>query len=132
MFLSRKRKSYMRWSHETNVSLTGVRDTISSHRGEFYACEVHLHVRGVLHYTPYTNIFFPCHRQHGYALMLSCFLCLNFFLYNFLLPLPLPQLFFLTYLMYGVSLVQELVIMLVCPFWFSNEIVYSFYLFEWI
>ena len=42
----------MRWSHETSVSLTGVRDTISLHKGEFYTCEVHLHVKWVLHYTP--------------------------------------------------------------------------------
>lgn len=61
----------MRWSHETSVSLTSVRDTISLHKSEFYTCEVYLHVRGVLHYTPYTNLFFPCHRQDGYAFMLS-------------------------------------------------------------
>ena len=71
MFLSHKRKSYMRWSHETSVSLTGIRDTISLHKCEFYTCEVHLHVRWVLHYIPYTNLFFPCHRQDGYAFMLS-------------------------------------------------------------
>lgn len=121
----------MRWSHETNISLIGVRDTISSHRDEFYACEVHLHVRerGVTLYPLHKYFFF---HAIGKTVMLSCFLCLNFSLYNFLLPLPLPQLFFLTYLIYCVSLVQELVIMLVCPFWFSNEIVYSFYLFECI
>lgn len=71
MSLSHRRKSYMRWSHETNVSLTDARNTIFSHRGGFYTCEVHLHVRGVLRYVPYTISFFPCHRQVGYALPLS-------------------------------------------------------------
>lgn len=47
---------------------------------------------------PLTQIFF--FHAIGKTVMLSCFLCLNFSLYNFLLPLPSPQLFFLTYLIW--------------------------------